>query len=58
MKSDAKSITARRGNRVQHPSLDSQDDEWVMASVAEDNILQLWRMAENIYNDDEDDMLE
>jgi WD40 repeat protein len=36
----------------------NQDDEWVMASVAEDNILQLWRMAENIYNDDEDDMLE
>eukprot|EP01006_Ploeotia_vitrea_P029087 TRINITY_DN61688_c0_g1_i1.p1 TRINITY_DN61688_c0_g1~~TRINITY_DN61688_c0_g1_i1.p1 ORF type:complete len:435 (+),score=42.70 TRINITY_DN61688_c0_g1_i1:40-1305(+) len=31
-----------------------QDDDWVVASVAEDNILQIWRMAENIYNDDDD----
>lgn len=30
-------------------------DNWVMASVAEDNILQVWQMAETIYNDDEDD---
>jgi len=27
------------------------NDEWVMASVAEDNILQIWQMAENIYED-------
>jgi len=32
------------------------DDPWVMASVSEDNILQIWQMAENIYNDDEDDV--
>ena len=27
------------------------NDEWVMASVAEDNILHIWQMAENIYSD-------
>lgn len=27
-------------------------EEWVVASVAEDNILQVWQMAENIYNED------
>lgn len=26
-----------------------------MASVAEDNILQIWQMAENIYNEEEED---
>ncbi|KAK9741632.1 hypothetical protein RND81_03G118400 [Saponaria officinalis] len=31
-------------------------DDWVVASVAEDNILQIWQMAENIYHD-EDDLL-
>mmetsp|Transcript_9888 Transcript_9888/g.10392 ORF Transcript_9888/g.10392 Transcript_9888/m.10392 type:complete len:445 (+) Transcript_9888:21-1355(+) len=30
-------------------------DDWVMASVSEDNILQIWQMAESIYNDDEED---
>jgi len=30
------------------------NDDWVIASVAEDNILQIWQMAENIYHDDED----
>lgn len=29
-------------------------DDWVVASVAEDNILQVWQMAENIYEDDFD----
>ncbi|KAI5080590.1 hypothetical protein GOP47_0003773 [Adiantum capillus-veneris] len=29
------------------------NDDWVIASVAEDNILQIWQMAENIYHDDE-----
>uniref|UniRef100_A0A0D6QYT2 Histone-binding protein RBBP4-like N-terminal domain-containing protein n=1 Tax=Araucaria cunninghamii TaxID=56994 RepID=A0A0D6QYT2_ARACU len=29
-------------------------EDWVIASVAEDNILQIWQMAENIYHDDED----
>ncbi len=28
------------------------NEPWVIASVAEDNILQVWQMAENIYNDD------
>ena len=27
-------------------------DDWVVASVAEDNILQIWQMAENIYLDE------
>jgi histone-binding protein RBBP4 len=29
-------------------------DHWVVASVSEDNILQVWQMAENIYNDEDD----
>lgn len=28
------------------------DEPWVIASVAEDNILQVWQMAESIYQDD------
>ncbi|CAI7842884.1 unnamed protein product [Closterium sp. NIES-54] len=31
------------------------NDDWVIASVAEDNILQIWQMAENIYLDDEEE---
>ena len=31
------------------------NDDWVVASVAEDNILQVWQMAENIYSADEKD---
>ena len=30
------------------------NDPWVMASVAEDNVLHVWQMAENIYNDDDE----
>ena len=30
-------------------------EEMVCATVSEDNILQVWQMAENIYNDGEDD---
>jgi histone-binding protein RBBP4 len=29
----------------------NQDDPWVLASVAEDNILQVWQMADNIYSE-------
>ncbi|MFS7985823.1 WD-40 repeat-containing protein MSI1 [Helianthus anomalus] len=29
-------------------------EEWVVASVAEDNILQIWQMAENIYHDEDE----
>jgi histone-binding protein RBBP4 len=29
---------------------------WTIASAAEDNILQVWTPAENIYNDEEDDL--
>ncbi|XP_072950974.1 histone-binding protein MSI1-like [Typha angustifolia] len=29
-------------------------EDWVIASVAENNILQIWQMAENIYHDDDD----
>jgi len=28
-------------------------DEWVVASVADNNVLQIWQMAENIYGPDE-----
>jgi len=31
------------------------NEPWVIASVAEDNILQIWQMAENIYNDDDEE---
>ena len=33
----------------------NEEDEWVVASVAEDNILQIWSMAENIYAQEEAD---
>ena len=29
------------------------EDEWMVASVSDDNILQVWTMAENIYNPDD-----
>lgn len=31
---------------------------WAVASVSEDNILQVWKMAQNIYNDEEVDIPE
>ncbi|CAI5439019.1 unnamed protein product [Caenorhabditis angaria] len=31
------------------------NDPWVVCSVSEDNILQVWQMADNIYNEGEDD---
>ena len=31
------------------------NDEWVVASVADNNVLQIWQMAENIYADDPTD---
>eukprot|EP00899_Mesostigma_viride_P008660 jgi/Mesvir1/17796/Mv12901-RA.1 len=31
------------------------NDDWVVASVAEDNILQVWQMAQNIYGSDDAD---
>mmetsp|Transcript_14502 Transcript_14502/g.21839 ORF Transcript_14502/g.21839 Transcript_14502/m.21839 type:complete len:445 (+) Transcript_14502:118-1452(+) len=33
----------------------SSEDEWVVASVSEDNILQIWQPAESIYNDEAED---
>ena len=30
-------------------------DPWVIASVSEDNILQIWQMAENIHDEEEDE---
>ncbi|KAH9726036.1 Histone-binding protein MSI1 [Citrus sinensis] len=34
-------------------------EDWIIASVAEDNIIQIWQMADHIYNDeDEDDLPE
>lgn len=32
------------------------NDDWVMASVAEDNILQVWQMASNVYEEEENNM--
>ena len=32
------------------------NDEWTIASVSEDNVLQVWNMAEEIYADEEEDM--
>jgi len=29
------------------------NDDWVIASVADNNVLQIWQMAENIYSDDD-----
>jgi len=34
------------------------NDAWVLGSVSEDNILQVWQMAENIYAEDDGDELE
>jgi len=34
----------------------NRNEPWVVASVAEDNVLQFWQMAENIYKDDVDDV--
>ena len=31
------------------------NEEWTIASVADDNILQVWRVAENVWNTDSDD---
>lgn len=33
----------------------NMNDDWVCASVSEDNILQVWQMAENIYAEEETD---
>eukprot|EP00511_Aplanochytrium_stocchinoi_P002955 CAMPEP_0204824780 /NCGR_PEP_ID=MMETSP1346-20131115/2764_1 /ASSEMBLY_ACC=CAM_ASM_000771 /TAXON_ID=215587 /ORGANISM="Aplanochytrium stocchinoi, Strain GSBS06" /LENGTH=450 /DNA_ID=CAMNT_0051952115 /DNA_START=163 /DNA_END=1515 /DNA_ORIENTATION=- len=30
----------------------NKNDDWVIAGVSEDNILQTWQMAENIYNEE------
>jgi histone-binding protein RBBP4 len=32
----------------------NKQEDFSIASVAEDNILQIWQMAENIYHDDDD----
>ncbi len=33
----------------------NETEEWVVASVADDNVLQVWQVAENIYNDEEEE---
>ncbi len=33
----------------------NKHDDWVVASVSEDNILQVWQMADSIYNDEDED---
>ncbi|KAL1790643.1 histone-binding protein RBBP7 [Sigmodon hispidus] len=32
------------------------NEPWVICSVSEDNIMQIWQMAESIYNDEESDV--
>ncbi|XP_064008160.1 histone-binding protein RBBP7 isoform X2 [Pogoniulus pusillus] len=32
------------------------NEPWVICSVSEDNIMQTWQMAENIYNDEDPDI--
>ena len=32
----------------------NQNDHWTIASVSEDNVLQVWNMAEEIYAEDDD----
>jgi len=34
------------------------NDEWTLASVSEDNVLQVWNMAEEIYVDEDDESIE
>ncbi len=34
----------------------NRNDEWTIASVSEDNVMQVWNMAEEIYAEDEDEM--
>ncbi len=36
----------------------NNNDDWVVASVAEDNILQVWQMAEHLYDDENNTMQE
>jgi histone-binding protein RBBP4 len=33
----------------------NKDEPWVISSVAEDNSLQVWQMAESIYREDDED---
>jgi histone-binding protein RBBP4 len=33
----------------------SRNEEWVLCSVAEDNVCQVWQMAGNIYGGDDED---
>ena len=33
----------------------SGNEDWMIASVAEDNVLQIWQMAEHIYDDEAGD---
>merc|ERR1711934_262622 len=32
----------------------NKDEDWVVASVAEDNIFHIWQMAQNIYDGEDD----
>lgn len=36
----------------------SKEDEWLIATAAEDNILQIWQCAENIYDEDEEEQVD
>jgi len=36
----------------------SMNEPWLITSVAEDNEVQIWQMAENIYSDIDDDMVQ
>lgn len=46
-------------SNIKHLSPDfswNPNEPWVICSVSEDNIMQVWQMAENVYNDDEPEM--
>mmetsp|Transcript_211 Transcript_211/g.692 ORF Transcript_211/g.692 Transcript_211/m.692 type:complete len:428 (+) Transcript_211:63-1346(+) len=42
-------------SKISDFSFNPNNDDWVIGSVAEDNILQIWQMAENIYHDDDEE---
>ncbi|CAH9106959.1 unnamed protein product [Cuscuta epithymum] len=35
----------------------NKNEPWVISSVAEDNTIQIWKLADSIYRDEEDELL-
>ena len=38
------------------PKLSDLNNKWTVASLSEDNVLQVWNMAKEIYAEDDDEM--